>query len=376
MVYPFPQDPNRSTQKEKAIVTGQYKILVVDDNQDLTENIRDILSGNGYAVSMAFDGSSAIELSRKERFDLMIADYRLPDMDGLQLQERISAFTDADVIIITGHASLASAVEAVYRKRIVGYETKPLDMDRLLAFIRQIIERRRLDFLHKQAEEHLKDSLKEKETLLREIHHRVKNNLAAISSLIQLQSYQTKDPYALSLLTDLNNRVMSMTFVHEELYKSENLAKIDFGAYLNRLVSGIYQSFACSPVNIRIDADHIFLDMEKAIPCGLMAAELVTNAFKYAFPVDALSPDHALGKGQGEGVQPEIHIEIKREDDLYTLIISDNGVGLPHDFDLQKSSTLGMMLIQTWAKHQLGGTLDVSRGPGARFTMTFKEKRY
>ncbi len=120
-------------------------ILVVDDNQDLAENIRDILIVKGYAASAAHDGQGAIGLCRERVFDVVLIDYKLPDMDGLQLQSRLSELMDADYIVITAHASIESAAEAVNRKQIVGYETKPLDTDRLMAFIQQVADRRRAE---------------------------------------------------------------------------------------------------------------------------------------------------------------------------------------------------------------------------------------
>ncbi len=133
-------------------------IMIVDDNRDMADNLRDIMEEEGHTVFVAFDGKSAIELCRSRPFDLMLLDYKLPDMDGLQLQERLAETTDADYLIITVHASIESAAEAVFRKQIVGYETKPLDMGRLLAFVRQIGERRRAEEEKRLSEKRLWES--------------------------------------------------------------------------------------------------------------------------------------------------------------------------------------------------------------------------
>lgn len=122
---------------------GPSNILVVDDNEHLANNLQELLHGEGYGASVAFDGGTALSLCRRTPFDVALVDIRLPDMDGLRLQERLAEISDADVIIITGYATLENAAEAVRRKQIVGYETKPLDMNRLMAFIRQVLERRR-----------------------------------------------------------------------------------------------------------------------------------------------------------------------------------------------------------------------------------------
>jgi two-component system, cell cycle sensor histidine kinase and response regulator CckA len=128
------------------------RILVVDDNRDLAENIRDILSDNGYEVSAAYDGQGAIAHCRERPFDVVLVDYKLPDMDGLELQARLSELMDADYIFITAHGSMESAAEAVKRKQIVGYETKPLNMDRLMSFIQQVTDRRRAETALRRSE--------------------------------------------------------------------------------------------------------------------------------------------------------------------------------------------------------------------------------
>ena len=213
----------------------------------------------------------------------------------------------------------------------------------------------------KRAEDQIKAALKEKDVLLREIHHRVKNNLMVVTSLIEMQAEQTSDPAALALFRDLRNRVLAMTMVHEDLYQSELLSQIEFGAYLQRLVNNIRQGFAHAAAAITVAADDVFLDVQQAIPCGLIVAELVTNAFKYAF--------------QPSPPAPEIRVEMRCDEPTYTLTVSDNGVGLPPDFDLQKVSTLGMTLVRSWARHQLRGKIDVDRQAGTKFIIVFQDKQ-
>ena len=156
----------------------------------------------------------------------------------------------------------------------------------------------------KQAEERITATLQEKEVLLREIHHRVKNNLAVVTSLIEMQAEQTTLPEVIDLFRDLRNRITAMAMVHEDLYQSDNLAHIKFGAYLDRLVNHIRWSFATTGVAVNVVADNIILDVSKAIPCGLIVAELVTNAFKYAFPATPPQPSpkgRAFSPSEGGG---------------------------------------------------------------------------
>ena len=246
----------------------------------------------------------------------------------------------------------------------------------------------------KQAENRIKTALQEKEALLREIHHRVKNNMMVVTSLIQMQAEQTSDPDALTLFRDLYNRVLSMAMVHEDLYQSHNLAQIDFGAYLQRLVINIRQGFSRADVAFKIAAEDIFLDIHHAIPCGLIVVELLTNAFKYAFPPsppaplpkgegNTLSPLAREGEGEGEtlpspfgrgagGEGSVIRVEMRYEEPTYTLIVNDNGVGLPPEFDMQKSRTLGLTLVRSWVVHQLKGKIEVDTQQGTGFTIVFQ----
>ncbi len=249
----------------------------------------------------------------------------------------------------------------------------------------------------KQAEAQLKAALKEKEVLLQEVYHRVKNNLMVVQSLIDMQAEESTHSEAIELFRDLRNRVMSMSMVHEDLYQSESLSQIEFGAYLERLVINIRSGFAKSPAAIKVFAPDIFLDVQKAVPCGLIVAELVTNAFKYAF-VPTQGQEFPSWEGQGVGQnrskqhepdeptpnpsqegnsrlrRPEIRVEMLYEEPTYTLIVSDNGVGLPPDFDMRKMRSLGMTLVRSWATHQLKGKIDVDSQQGTQFMITFQER--
>ena len=202
--------------------------------------------------------------------------------------------------------------------------------------------------------------LAEKDVLLKEIHHRVKNNLQTISSLLNLQSGNIKDPHALQLFMETRYRVRSMALIHEKLYQSHDLSRIDFADYLKTLTSGLAGSFAgaSSAVRISVDVEQIMLAVDSAVPCGLIVNELVTNCFKYAF---------------AGGRAGEIRIRMERaEATQFRLSVADDGVGFPKGVNFRETESLGMQLITTLTE-QLDGSIELINGTGTRFEITFPE---
>jgi PAS domain S-box-containing protein len=212
---------------------------------------------------------------------------------------------------------------------------------------------------HKQSEEKVQRSLKEKEVLLKEIHHRVKNNLGIVSSLLQMQSRRSQEPQVTSILLDSQNRIDSIAMVHEKLYRSEDLANVNFAQYIPDLIAYLFESYNTSSnlVKLYLQVDDVGLDIESAIPCGLIVNELVSNALKYAFP------NNQAGK---------ILVKLYQKEYNVILIVQDNGVGLPVDFDKKKTKTLGINLIQGLVK-QLRGNLEINSQQGTEFKITFKQ---
>ncbi|MGE5498230.1 MAG: sensor histidine kinase, partial [Syntrophothermus sp.] len=213
----------------------------------------------------------------------------------------------------------------------------------------------------KKREEQVKASLYEKEILLKEIHHRVKNNLQIISSLLNLQSEQIEDERALALFNDSRNRVKSMALIHERLYQSHDLAHVDFAEYINELSRFLYRTYVTNEqrVGINVDTENIFLAIDTAIPCGLIINELLSNALKYAFP----DSDDGL-----------VEVKFKNaEGDRFELIVQDNGVGLPSDLDFRNTSSLGLQLVVSLVQ-QIKGEIELDRSCGSRFTVKFSAK--
>jgi PAS domain S-box-containing protein len=209
----------------------------------------------------------------------------------------------------------------------------------------------------KQAEDALSESLAEKVALLKEIHHRVKNNLQIVASLLNLQARRVQDENAVNILQDTQSRVRSMALLHEMLYHSGNLAQINFVAYVEQLCGQLKRSFGSAAVQIRVEnrVARISLPLEQSLPCGLILSELVSNALKHGFP----------GKRAGR-IAVELH---PREGQMLVLSVSDDGVGLPSGLDISNSSTLGLQLVSNLAA-QLKGQFTVGRPDGGGTTIS------
>jgi PAS domain S-box-containing protein len=212
----------------------------------------------------------------------------------------------------------------------------------------------------KRAQEQTQASLREKETLLKEVHHRVKNNLQIISSLHQLQIRKTEDSEITHILTETQNRVQSIALVHEELYNSADLSSIEFKDYVENFSTMLSSAYGIDPSRIMliIEVEELYFDIDKAIPCGLIINELLSNAFKYAFP------------DEREGA---VTIScFANTDQTITLKIADNGVGLPPDFDIETVPSLGLKIVVTLVD-QINGTLHLDKEEGTTYTITFPE---
>ncbi len=226
------------------------------------------------------------------------------------------------------------------------------DEQRLLLMIEDVTER-------KKAEEDLKSALLEKESLLKEIHHRVKNNMQIAASLMFLQAQSVENTEALRVLQDSQERIKSMGLVHELLYRSGNFSKVPFSEYIEALVQslqGSYTDYNQRDISFLVEAEGIALPVNTAVPCGLIMNELITNSFKYAFP------DNRSGK---------IYVHFVREDDLYILTMRDNGIGLPVDYNWQSAKSLGLNLVRNLAG-QLDAEVRFENDNGLKTSLVFK----
>jgi PAS domain S-box-containing protein len=212
----------------------------------------------------------------------------------------------------------------------------------------------------KRYEERLETSLREKEVIIKEVHHRVKNNMQVISGFLELQSNYIDDPKAVEKLIECQRRVRTMALVHEKLYQSRTLGVINAAEYIKSLIADLMNSYAIStPVDVTADVDDVDINLDMAIPCGLIINELVTNSLKYAF----------AGRAGGK-ISLVMH---HQEDHTFSLTVQDDGVGLPPDYEARSAASLGTQLVNVLVR-QLGGVMKVDGVQGARFTIVFPEK--
>jgi PAS domain S-box-containing protein len=221
-----------------------------------------------------------------------------------------------------------------------------------LAISRDISERKKVEL------QLIKD-LQEKEVLLKEIHHRVKNNFMIISSLLNLQSQYIEDVKSQEYFMESQNRARSMAIIHEKLYQSTDLQRIDFGEYIRSLATELFHTYNADQgsIKLKINAQNILLDINIAIPLGLIVNELITNSLKHAFP---------------HGMLGEINVNFHSSEEHYEFIVKDNGIGLPEDINFRNSNSLGLQMIKVLTS-QINGQIELYNDKGTEFKIKFKE---
>ena len=225
------------------------------------------------------------------------------------------------------------------------------DQLRIIATVRDVTAQR-------VVERRMETSLREKEVLLREVHHRVKNNMAVMSSLFYLQSRHAHDPETVRVFRESESRVRSMAMVHEVLYRSDDLSSVDFGSYLDALLSHLMNVYRGTVPGLRLDRDiaTLHLALDQAVPCGLLLNELLTNAFKHAF---------------AEATSPVLHVRASASDGRVCIEVSDNGIGMPDDDANSRPATLGLRLMRALVE-QIDGTIETSSSAaGTRTRLVF-----
>jgi len=293
--------------------------------------------------------------------DIILADHSLPQFDGISALDIVLEKSErTPFIFVSGKIGDEFAVDML-KKGATDYVFKN-NLSKLVPAIRRALtERNEFEELI-ESRNQLQKALEEKDMLLKEIHHRVKNNLMIISNLLELQSYYIKDKAELDVFVDSRTRADSMALIHERLYKSTDLKKIDFREYISDLASDLFDIYAMGSdkIKLNIDVDEIMLDINTAMPLGLIINELLNNSLKHGFP---------------DNISGTITIIFNKSDDQFMLIIKDDGIGFPQDLDYEKADSLGLELINSLTK-QIDGKLELNSTNGTEFKISFKELNY
>jgi PAS domain S-box-containing protein len=284
------------------------------------------------------------------------------DLVGKSVYEFLPGMTDALIerhtrVIDSGKgASFEEEIDLASGKRWFLSNLQPIRDARGEPYAVQIISHDTTE--RKRAEEQIKAALEEKEMLLKEIQHRVKNNLQVISSLFDLQSRYTDDDQMLDMLKESRNRLRSIALIHEKLYQAQDLTRIDFAEYVRSLAVHLFRSYGVGSdaIELKTSFDTLTLSVDAAIPCALIVNELVSNCLKHAFPA---------------GRRGEVRIELRSDDGQCTVIVGDDGVGLAEDFDFEEPQSLGLRLVKTLTD-QLKGTIHLDRNEGTTFRIRFR----
>jgi PAS domain S-box-containing protein len=341
------QESWRSTEEELRELEREYSAMVMQARDGiLILQDEKIVFANRSLSELAGYGSTE-EIRRIPYLDVIAEESRIPFKEYIDARMRGEQVAPCfEVKLRTKHGDILDV-------EITITSTQYYMRSASLGVVRDITEK-------KCDEKRLRDSLREKEVMLKEIHHRVKNNLQVISSLLSLQSDSIEDPVDHELFKESENRVRSMAVIHEKLYQSKDLALIDFGDYLLNITSWLFRSYHMTErVTCTVVAQDVSLDIDTAIPCGLIINELVSNALKYAFP---------------DGREGKVNVVFSRCDEgVLSLTVSDDGIGMAPDITLDSSKTLGLRLVGILIR-QLGGSVQMDGTNGTTFRIEFANR--
>lgn len=347
-------------------------ILLVDDDARNLDVLESVLARPDYHLFRARTADEALLALVREEFAVIVLDVRMPDISGYELAQIIKQrkrTQHVPIIFLTAYYREDQDILQGYDAGAVDYLNKPVNPQilnsKVAVFVDLFRKTHTLATMNRAMEaeieerlRQLKASLREKDILLREIHHRVKNNLQVVSSLIDLQAARQKDLGVQALFLDARDRVRSMALIHEKLYQSEDLAQAELGSYTRNLMKELFQAHGevSSKIRLNMELEPVRLPIDRAIPCGLILNELATNSLKHAF-VD-----------RSEGF---IGISLSSvENRSVRLVFRDDGRGFPAGFDWHSAESLGLRLVRMLSE-QLGADLSHHNGSGTTFELHF-----
>ena len=344
--------------KQKNIELDKAKHNVEAEYQTLVENSPDMITRFDKQFKHIYASPSvkkAVDIPAESFVSKSLRELGFPEEQAEHWETQIKKAFDEKKISNTQFDFDGKNGRTTFDWRLIPELDSDGNIKTVLSIARDITE-------HKKAEGQIQRDLKEKETLLRELYHRTKNNMQVISSLLTLQSSYIKDEKVLKYFQDVQNRIYSMSLVHQKLYQSQDLSNIELVSYIEDLTKTLVSSYQdnAKRVQVKLDLERVKLPIEAAIPCGLLINEVITNSLKYAFP----------GDRAGE-IGVVLHAGQNDEVDLW---ISDDGVGLPNDIDTSNPKTLGLQLIKDLAEYQLDGKVVLNRESGTEFHITFRNE--
>jgi two-component sensor histidine kinase len=328
------------------LLSEPSNVLLIEDNLGDIVLLKSMLdyTDDLFEIKIVESFKDSLKILNNYDFDVILLDLGLPDSNGFETFIQVyDHYPQIPIIIITGLEDEELGVRAV-NKGAQDYLIKgQIDNKLLHRSIKYAIER--------QA------SLKKKDLMLKEIYHRMKNNMQIISSLLSLQGDYVDDKKILDILRESQTRVRSMAILHEKLYQSQDEYRINTSDYIQSLVQDLFKTHTISEGKITpiIEVDDVKLNIKTAVPCGLIINELISNSLKYAFPQES--------KGK-------IHISLKAKDDKFKLIISDSGIGFPEELDFKNTESLGLKLVSSLT-NQIDGNIELDRSQGTKFKITF-----
>ncbi|QWR76432.1 histidine kinase dimerization/phosphoacceptor domain -containing protein [Candidatus Magnetomonas plexicatena] len=331
------------------------RVLVVEDEGIIALNLKRKLEKIGYIVTSIVPSSEeAILKAETDKPDIIMMDIVIQgEMDGIDTAAEIKKRSDIPIIFMTAYAD-DKLLERAKLIEPYGYIVKASTNDKEICVTLKMA-------LYKHKMETYRKSSEYKDMLLKEIHHRVKNNFQLITSLLSLQSEAIEDETLRNVFIDSFNRIRTMSMIHTKLYQSADLSTLDFAEYVQELCAELVNSYEIhsNTPAIKLDINIKRVDITTAIPCGLIINELISNSMKYAFK---------------DGRQGAIFVSLNEDDSgNYVLITGDNGVGIPEGFDLSKARSLGMQLVHDLVKRKLKGTIDIDTTNGTTYRMVFKK---
>jgi two-component sensor histidine kinase len=336
-------------------------ILVVDDDLGLVEATALALRDAGFTVVTGRTAAEALQLTRRHRPALLLLDVNLPDGSGVEVANQIKADPDlASVLVVMapGHNTTPDdQVMGLGEGRADGYIDRPVTGPELLARIDALLRLR-------DPEEALRAALREKEALVREVHHRAKNNLMLITGLLRLEADQVDHAAARAVLQNMEHRIHSLAQLHELLSYTHQVTDVDLGVHVRQVAEHLFRSLtlADAGIRLRLETVNVVVSTQQGITCGLLVNELVTNALKHAFPGQRRGEVRVLLQPEPVAAGPDDVAPQAR------VVVSDDGVGLPANFG--SSATVGRQLMADLAQ-QLRSHLEIGPGPGAHFSLVF-----